>query len=147
MKIFILLLLIELNFSYIPSRAIEYVKKWYEEYNPSYTNYTLDERENINFVSQALFAGGQSFSGCMGKDQYGMISTYLNFVNCLYLKGWKNSTGKIIPAVKPGYPALTYLDRYFMITTKFEGNVVYYCGHRYDECKNYSESKLIFYYK
>ena len=51
----------------------------------SLTNFdeTLDESEEANFVSQSLFAGGESFSGCTGKDWWGMVYSYFIII---YLK-------------------------------------------------------------
>ena len=148
MKLFILFFILELIYSYIPSDAIKYVKKWNGTFNPSYNSYKgSKENQYTNFVSQALFAAGESFSGCKGKDRYGMIYRYNDLIYCLGLKGWKNTTKKI-PAVKAGYPISLKGDRVPMISIGFEGNKTNYCG--YDDenkCSEMDNSDLIFFYK
>ena len=61
MKFIILFLILQITFSYQTSDAIKYATKYCENYNPKYFNYKEKENEDVNFVSQSLFAGGESF--------------------------------------------------------------------------------------
>ena len=147
MKLFILLLIFQIIFPYQPSDAVKYAKKYGEVNNPKYITYDLQENEDVNFVSQCLFAGGESFSGCRGKDRKGMIYNYNDLLECLRIKGWTESRERN-STFKAGYPVLLYKDRHPMIAIDFEGDKTVYCGHRNNECfQTRNNDDLIFLYK
>ena len=147
MKLFILLLIFQIIFPYQPSDAVKYAKKYGEVNNPKYITYDLQENEDVNFVSQCLFAGGESFSGCRGKDRKGMIYNYNDLLECLRIKGWTESRERN-STFKAGYPVLLYKDRHPMIAIDFEGDKTVYCAHRNNECfQTKNNDELIFLYK
>ena len=147
MKLFILFLIFQIIFPYQPSDAVKYAKKYGEVNNPKYINYKEKENEDVNFVSQCLFAGGESFSGCRGKDRKGMIYNYNDLLECLRIKGWTESRERN-STFKAGYPVLLYKDRHPMIAIDFEGDKTVYCGHRNNECfQTRNNDDLIFLYK
>ena len=147
MKLFILLLIFQIIFPYQPSDAVKYAKKYGEVNNPKYITYDLQENEDVNFVSQCLFAGGESFSGCRGKDRKGMIYNYNDLLECLRNKGWTESRERN-STFKAGYPVLLYKDRHPMIAIDFEGDKTVYCAHRNNECfQTKNNDELIFLYK
>ncbi len=47
---------------YNPSAAAEYAKKWWDGFNPEFTNYAGQGGDCANFVSQCLHAGGLAYS-------------------------------------------------------------------------------------
>ena len=130
---------------YINKEAIEYARKYCENHNTDYVYLRDDVNEKVNFVSQCLFEGGQSFSGCRGKDIYGMLRTYNDLTNCLTKKGWKNSTTKN-DKIKEGYPAFVKETRNFLIITDFKDNKVIYCSHKGICDQEIGENNLIYYY-
>ena len=133
------------NDIYIPEDAIKYANKYCSNYNKLYNIYEVKESENINFVSQCLFAGGQSFSGCKGKDQFGMLKSYNYLQKCLKEKGWRESE-KRESGFKAGYPFLNK-NRQFMLATGFKDGKIIYCSHNEDKCNGEIEDKdLVFYY-
>ena len=147
MKLFILFLIFQIIFPYQPSDAVKYAKKYGEVNNPKYITYDLQENEDVNFVSQCLFAGGESFSGCRGKDRKGMIYNYNDLLECLRNKGWTESRERN-STFKAGYPVLLYKDRHPMIAIDFEGDKTVYCAHRNNECfQTKNNDELIFLYK
>ena len=147
MKLFILFLIFQFIFSYQPSDAVKYAKKYGEINNPKYITYDERENEDVNFVSQCLFAGGESFSGCRGKDRKGMIFYYNDLLECLRSKGWEERKTKDSD-FKAGYPVLLFKDRHPMIAIGFEGDKTLYCGHRNNECnQTKKDEELIFLYK
>ena len=147
MKLFILFLIFQIIFPYHPSDAVKYAKKYGEVNNPKYITYDLQENEDVNFVSQCLFAGGESFSGCRGKDRKGMIYNYNDLLECLRNKGWTESRERN-STFKAGYPVLLYKDRHPMIAIDFEGDKTVYCAHRNNECfQTKNNDELIFLYK
>ena len=147
MKLFILFLIFQIIFPYQPSDAVKYAKKYGEVNNPKYINYKEKENEDVNFVSQCLFAGGESFSGCRGKDRKGMIYNYNDLLECLRNKGWTESRERN-STFKAGYPVLLYKDRHPMIAIDFEGDKTVYCAHRNNECfQTKNNDELIFLYK
>ena len=81
---------------YIPDEAIEYAQKYCGSCNKDYVCLNVLENEKANFVSQCLFEGGQSLSGCRGKDIYGMIKSYNELTECLKKKDGKFPIQKMI---------------------------------------------------
>lgn len=158
MKFFFLFIILEICFTYIPSDAVKYANKWSTKPNPKYRDYADSSDKNgktmeqSNFVSQALFAGGQSFSGCRGKDQSGMLVYGKDLKNCLEKKEWIH-TRKISDGVKAGYPVFLFETYTPMIIVGFEGDQINCCFHRDMEnitkpkCELYKESQLDFYYR
>ena len=148
MKFIFLFLIFELIFSYEAEDALNYAKEWCQGYNPRYNEYGLDESEEANFVSQSLFAGGESFSGCTGKDWWGMVYTYNNLMACLKAKGWEQSEERN-SSFLPGYPLILKDERGIMIAKGFEGNQTFYYRHQdKNECTGHRpDSQLIFLYK
>ena len=147
MKVIFLFLIFEYIYSYIPSEAIKYAKKWCKNYNPAYNTYGLDEKEDVNFVSQCLFEGGESLSGCKNRDDKGMVFNYNDFLSCLESKGWHQIRTRD-DRIKKGSPILLYGNRHPMFAIDFEGDKTIYCGHKSDECEaRLDNSKLIFLYK
>ena len=130
---------------YIREDAIEYAQKYCDHYNEDYGYMTDKDFEPINFVSQCLFAGGQSFSGCRGKNKHGMIYIYNDLIECLDKKGWKFSDTKT-DKIKEGYPALIKGERIFVIITGFKNNKVINCAHYKDKKKEIDQDKLVYYY-
>ena len=130
---------------YIREDAIEYAKKYCDHYNDDYSYLSNKDTEPINFVSQCLFAGGQSFSGCRGKNMYGMIYIYNDLTTCLYKKGWKFSETKN-DKIKEGYPALIKGSRKLVIITGFKDNKVIYCGHKKICNKELDQDLLAYFY-
>ena len=146
MKLSILFLIFQFIFSYQPSEAVKYAIKYGVENNPKYITYDERENEDVNFVSQCLFAGGQSFSGCRGKDRKGMIYFYNDLLDCLRSKNWTESRTRD-SNFKAGYPILLYQDRHPMIAIDFGGDKTIYCGHRNNECfQSKNDANLIFLY-
>ena len=126
---------------YIPEDAIEYARKYCQNYNPAYKNYgTKNDFETINFVSQSLFAGGQSFSGCRGKDNYSMIFVYNDMYECLRKKGW-NITMTKNDKVKKGYPAFIKESRMLLLITDFKDDKAIYCAHKINK-KDYCDAEI-----
>ena len=149
MFIFIVLcILLGITPTFIQSDAIKYARKFCKNYNPYYYNYTdNDDHENINFISQSLFSGGESFSGCQGRDRFGMFINYIDIIKCLEKKGWKYSD-KMNEKFKIGNPAFIYNSRRGMITTGENGDKIIYCRHKTDKCdEEIEKGKLVFYYK
>ena len=134
------------NLEYIPQDAINYAKTYCKNYNPNYKSYDLDEYEEPNFISQCLFAGGQSFSGCKSKDEYGMVIRYNDLQDCLKSKGWIDTRTRD-SRFKLGYPIFKFNDRYPLLAVGFKGNKILYAAHRRDVCEQEIEDDvLIFYY-
>ena len=131
---------------YLPEIAIKYAKKWFNGRNPKYNNYELDQTEDVNFVSQCLFEGGISFSGCKGRDDKGMIIRLTALQDCLKDKGWRESKD-LNSNFKKGNPIILAGDRHIMLATDIEGNNIHFCGHMDDTCNVLPEEKLIFYFK
>ena len=130
---------------YIPEEAIEYAQKYCGSYNKDYFYLNNTENEKANFVSQCLFEGGQSLSGCRGKDIYGMIKSYNELTECLKKKGWKISNTKN-DKIKKGYPAFIKGTRSFLLITDFKDNKAIYCAHKNKCNKEIDENDLIYYY-
>ena len=147
MKSFIIYLLIKTLVSLDRKVVIEYARKWCNNYNPVYIKYT-DEGEAGNFASQCLYEGGESFSGCTGKDWWGMVYSYNNLMACLKAKGWEQSEERN-SSFLPGYPLIVKDARGIMIAKGFEGNQTFYYRHQEkNECTGHRhDSKLIFLYK
>ena len=105
MRFNILLLLLGLinTIKYIHEDAIKYAKTWFNSVNPKYGRYNQEQVEQVNFVSQCLFKAGQSFSGCKGKDYYGMLGSQNALKDCLEGKGWVETKVRN-EHCKPGYP-------------------------------------------
>ena len=109
--------------------------------NPEY-NY----RETGNFASQWLYAGGQSFQGCKGKDIKGMIPDINDLVECLTnKKGWKSSTTKIF-LFKPGYFVIQKGLTSPLIVTGINGNNITYCRHNDFKCDEIIDADDVVYY-
>ena len=149
MKSFIIYLLIKTLVSLDRKVVIEYARKWCNNYNPVYIKYA-DEGEAGNFASQCLYEGGESFSGCAGKDTRGMIPNFNNFFKCLEQKGWKNSdlVNTKASEVKPGY-IVNHKRRYNpMIVTGYKGEKITVCQHDTNRCDEEIDlNNLIYYYK
>ena len=149
MIIFIFLCLIIELFSnisdYIREDAIEYAQKYCDKPNDDYSYIDNNDAEPINFVSQCLFAGGQSFSGCGGKNMYGMIYTYNDLTTCLYKKGWKFSETKN-DKIKEGYLALKRGSRKLVIITGFKNDKVIVCGHKKICNEERNQDNLAYFY-
>ena len=128
---------------YINEEAIEYARKYCKDRNNNYAYLSNSENEKVNFVSQCLFEGGQSFSGCRGKDIYGILGTYNDLTDCLQKKGWKISATKN-DKIKEGYPAFEKGKRNFLIITDFKDNKVIYCAHKGLCNKEIDENNLIY---
>ena len=82
--LFLISLLIGYSLSYSTTKAINYARKYCQNYNPDYKKYA--NADCANFVSQCLIAGGQSLSGCSGLDAKGAIPLVSNLRNCLTKK-------------------------------------------------------------
>ena len=91
--------------------------------NPKYGRYKQEQVEQVNFVSQCLFNAGQSFSGCKGKDYYGMLGSQNALKDCLEGKGWVETKVRN-EHCKPGYPIFIKESNNPMILIGFEGNNV-----------------------
>ena len=139
------------NLDYIPQDAIDYAKTYCINYNPNYNSYSDETNENINFMSQSLSYGGESLSGCQGRDRFGMFVNYMDIIKCLQKKGW-NYSNKMNEKFKIGNPAFLYNGRWGVITTGENGDKIIYCSHKFiektDECEAEIDKKdLVFYYK
>ena len=142
----LILLIKSNNLDYIPQDAINYAKTYCKKYNPNYKEYELDEFEEANFISQCLFAGGQSFSGCKTRDEHGMVFKYNDLQDCLKSKGWVDSRTRD-SRFKLGYPIFKAYDRYPLLAVGLRGNKILYAAHRVDECEHeINDEDLIFYY-
>ena len=86
----ILLLLLGFSFSYNTNNAINYARNYWKNYHNSYSNYKDIYRDNSNYVSQCLIAGGQDLNGCIGLDYKGNIFLPNSLKSYLTLKGWKS---------------------------------------------------------
>ena len=115
--------------------------------NPEYNNYGWRAyRETGNFASQCLYAGGQSLSGCKGKDNKGMIPDINDLVECLTnKKGWKSSTSKI-SLFKPGYFVIQKGLTSPLIVTGINGNNITYCRHNDFKCDEIIDADDVVYY-
>ena len=139
--------------TYIQPYAIKYARKFCKNHNPNYNSYEDDTNENINFMSQSLFYGGESFSGCQGRDRFGMFVNYIDLVKCLEKKGWQYSEkNNIKDKFKIGNPAFKNNGRKGVIITGENGDKVVCCSHQYlkyiDKCDEEIDKKeLVFYYK
>ena len=148
MRFNILLLLLGLinTIEYIHEDAIKYAKTWFNSVNPKYGRYKQEQVEQVNFVSQCLFNAGQSFSGCKGKDYYGMLGSQNALKDCLERKGW-TETKERNEHCKPWYPIFIKVSNNPMILIGFDGNNVKYCGRNPDTCDGEIEQdKCYFYY-
>ena len=137
--------------TYIQRDAIKYAKKFCKNHNPNYNSYSDETNENINFMSQSLSYGGESFSGCQGRDRFGMFVNYMDIIKCLQKKGW-NYSNKMNEKFKIGNPAFLYNGRWGVITTGENGDKIIYCSHKFiektDKCDAEIDKKdLVFYYK
>ena len=132
MKKILIFLFFGLTFSYNPSNAVNYAKKYCNNYNPNYNNYKGTEKEETaNFVSQCIsVGGGQDFTGCEGLDDKGMFTKVSDLKNCLILKGWKNR-GSII---KRGFPAFLKTGYHVFLLTELDIVGPRYCSHDPDRC-------------
>ena len=147
MKIYLIFFLLKVLFSFNTSDVIEYARTWCKKMNPEYNNYGQRAyRETGNFASQCLYAGGQSFSGCKGKDNKGMIPDINDLVECLtYKKGWKSSTSKI-SLFKPGYFVIQKGLTSPLIVTGINGNNITYCRHNDFKCDEIIDADDVVYY-
>ena len=148
MNVFILIfsLLLIITYSYNPKDAIKYAKKYYKDYNPNYGKYVDNIVERNNFISQCLFAGGFSFSGCRGKDRYGMVPSYNDIVDCLDKKNWKYSKDKN-PNFKLGNLIAKFDSRELYIPIDIKDNKIIYCTHATNSCsEEINISDVVFYY-
>lgn len=62
--------------NYSRDKAIEYAKKYYNNYNPNYSDWTSEGGDCANFISQCLYAGGKKMKGTPGTE-----SAAQNFAN------------------------------------------------------------------
>ena len=105
MIIIIWLFLIGLSLTYIPSKAVEYARKYCKNYNRNYENYASLSGHCANFVSRCMIEGGMSFKTCSVSwiDGHGCLPRVSDLKSCLTQKGWKHSTTR--PSnFKAGYP-------------------------------------------
>ena len=144
MKIYLIFFLLKVFFSFNTSDVIEYARTWCQNMNPEFNT---DEIWEIgNFASQCLYAGGQSFSGCKGKDNKGMIPDIDNLVECLTKKkGWKASLSKT-SSFKPGYFVIRKGHTSPLIVTGINGNNLTYCRHKDFKCDEIIDADDVIYY-
>ena len=141
MKTIIIILLLGISLSFDAGASRAYAARYNTEYNPNYKNYKYQEGDSANFVSQCLYNGGQSFSGCAGLDSKGMIPKVNDLKTCLLSKGWRSSSTKPVN-YKSGYP-MFYKNSYgtsALIATRIEKTIVFYCSHNPDGCGFMKES-------
>ena len=147
MKISLIFFLFKLYFSFNTSDVIEYARTWCDKMNPEFNIYGAEAVKEIgNFASQCLYAGGQSFSGCKGKDNKGMIPDIDYLIECLInKKGWKSSTSKI-SSFKPGYFVIRKGYTSPLIVTGINGNNITYCRHNDFKCDEIIDADDVVYY-
>ena len=146
MKFKLIFFLIALTLSYNPDAAVNYAMTYCDNYNPNYHNYAGEGGDCANFVSQALIAGGFSFSGCSVSwiDYFGCCPRVTDVMSCLDQKGWKRSSS-VPPNFRGGYPLFLTDMSHAMIASSYDGNVVYYCGHTRDRCGYPANFEAIYY--
>ena len=132
MKTTLICLLLGFAFSYNREGAVEYAKKYCNNYNPNYNNYKYynDGDESANFISQCIsIGGGQDLRGCDYLDNKGMVKYDTLFGYCLTTKGWK----KTLNASK-GDVLILRTNLFPMIVTDVVNNNIYFCSHKPDRC-------------
>ena len=146
MKSIIFILLLNFIFSYNPTSAIQYARKYCRKYNTEYKNYKDYGCDCSNFVSQCLMAGGLSLKKCVGLDEKGSIPKTKNLKTCLTQLGWKSQVG-VPKAFKAGYPFF-WGDNHARIATAVNGKTITYCDHKCtDTCDGkITDDTLIYYY-
>ena len=147
MKLFIICLLLKKFISLYTSEVVEYARTWCNKMNPEYNNYGERAfKETGNFASQCLYAGGQSFSGCKGKDNKGMIPDINDLMLCLTeKKGWIYDY-KMPPSFKPGYLVVGKGLTSPLIVTDIKDNNIFYCRHNYYKCDEIIDANSVNYY-
>ena len=133
--------------SYDPSAAVEYARKYWNNYNPDYHNYANDGGDCANFVSQCLIAGGLNFKDCTVNriDDKGCLQDVVDLKSSLSQKGWHNST-QIPPSFKAGYPVFLQKGSHVMLASSFDGKTVKVSGHTNNRWDYEVGEKLIYYY-
>ena len=144
MKAIIIILLFGITLSYDAKAATNYARRYCSGYNHHYYNY-YEKGEDAFFVSQCLVAGGQDFTGCVGRDNYGLIPSVSGLKRCLILKGWKSSSSKPVN-FKEGYPIFAKSYIHEMIATGFDGNYIIFCAHVNDRCNARINAKSVEYF-
>ena len=143
MKLVLLLFLFALSFQYNPDLAVNYAYAHCRNYNPNYMRY--DGADCANFVSQCLIAGGETLSGCGGRDACGAIPYVPNLTSCLTQRGWKSSSTRP-SSFRAGYPIFMNAYQHAMLAVGVSSGGVSYAGHTNDRCGEYSLSSGITYY-
>ena len=145
LNLLVFLMTIINSIDYIAEDAVKYAEIWYNDRNPKFNSYDDESIEQVNFVSQCLFAGGQTFSGCQGKDNKGMFGNRNSLKSCLENKNWIYSETKK-KNVRAGYPIFNKKDSTPFILVGLEGNNVKYYRHKPNEYKSGDENDFDFYY-
>ncbi len=143
MKLVILFVLVALSLSYNPSAAVNYALTYCRSYNPNYNRYP--GADCANFVSQCLIAGGESLSGCGGKDGWGAIPYVPNLTACLSSRGWHSSSTRP-GSFRAGYPFFMNAYQHAMLATRVNSGSVNYAGHTNDRCGDVTISSGVTYY-
>ena len=147
MKTIILLFLIGYSLSYNAGAAVNYARKYCQNYNTKYANYKNDGGDCANFVSQCLIAGGMDLSTCSvsWRDGHGCLPRVRDVKSCLQQKGWKHSTSR--PAsFKGGYPIFSTQYEHAMLATAVSGGSVKFCGHTNDRCDATISGNIEYYF-
>ena len=145
MKTIVFILLLGINLSYNPQAALNYASKYCSSYNQQYNNYRNLGGDCANFVSQCMSAGGQSFSGCAGIDNKGMVPGEANLQICLQSKGWKKYETQP-KSFKAGYPIFMKAYRHAMLATGFSGNNIKFSAHTDDHCDANIPASYVYFY-
>ena len=147
MKSIVTILLLGISLTYSPEAAVSYAKTYCNQYNPAYNNYKGKGGDGANFVSQSMYKGGQSFDGCAGKDDKGMIKGASDLKTCLTSKGWRTSMTRP-GSFKQGYPVFLKQSPAScpFIATGISGNYVIVSSHTPDACNLRIKANNLEYY-
>ena len=94
-----------------------------------------------------MYKGGQSFDGCAGKDDKGMIKGASDLKTCLISKGWRTNMTRP-GSFKQGYPVFLKQSPSScpFIATGISGNYIIVSSHTPDACNLRIKANNLEYY-